>query len=103
MRQFYTFYSQVIDVSEEEKMAEIEAFIKKYHLDYKINSEIPKSKPIWEIFIIFAIVNTIIGIFYGFTSGWKIDDLLWGYAAIIIIYIMAYIAAKYEDHNIKVN
>ena len=103
MSQFYTLYKQTIDVSGEVKEKEVEDFIKKYHLDYKRSAEIPKSKPVWELFVILAIINTIIGIMYAFTSEWKIGELLSGYVLIIILYILSYFAAKSQDPNIKVN
>ncbi len=95
MRQFYTLYEQIIDVSEENKAKEIETFTEKYHLDFKRSHNPPQAKPIWEFFAILILINTIIN--------YNTNYLLTGYAGIAALYVCAFIIAKYHVFNIKVN
>ena len=104
MRQFYNLREQTIDVTEKEKMDEIEAFMTKYHLRFTKSSSELKFRPTWQFFVILTVANTILGLIHKENIGQLLD----GYALIFVLYGAMWLNAKYQtkmyhELNVKVN
>lgn len=91
---YFTIYEQTIHIVDKGKSEEIENFLKKYKIGYRVGPTLYRPKPILPIFIIMLVVTTL------FTYQ-NIENLLKGYALVLVLYVATYIYAKYQPIMVK--
>ena len=91
---YFTIREQTIHVVDQGKSEEIENFLKKYKIGYRVDSTLYRPKPILPIFIVLLILATVIG----YQSD---ESLLRGYALVLLLYAATYINAKYLPIIVK--
>ena len=91
---YFTISEQTIHVVDKDKSEEIENFMKKYKIGHRVDPTLYRPKPILSIFIILLIIITL----FAYSN---LENLLKGYALILVLYIATYINAKYMPIIVK--